>query len=66
MELIAVCTYRLVMVSIKWSQTAEKKRTGQYRRNSNPVATLPHASVVFRMQPFNLSIEVHAVHDDNR
>ena len=32
---------------------SSKKRTGQRGRNSNPVATLPHATVVFRMQPFN-------------
>ena len=31
-----------------------KKCTGQRRHNSSPVATLPHAAVVFRMQPFNL------------
>ena len=30
-----------------------KKCTGQQGRNSNPVATLPHAAVVFRMQLFN-------------
>ena len=32
---------------------SSKKCTGQRRRNSNAVATLPHAAVVFRMQPFN-------------
>ena len=32
---------------------SSKKCTGQRRRISNPVATLPHAAVVFRMQPFN-------------
>ena len=32
---------------------SSKKRTGQRGRNSNPVATLPHAAVVFRVQPFN-------------
>ena len=32
-----------------------KKCTGQHGCNSNPVATLPHATVVFRMQPFNYS-----------
>ena len=32
---------------------SSKKRTGQHGRISNPVATLPHAAVVFRMQPFN-------------
>ena len=31
-----------------------KKHTGEHGRNSNPVATLPHAAVVFCMQPFNL------------
>ena len=41
------------MISIKWSETAKKKHTGQHGRNSNPVAMLPHAAVVFRMQPFN-------------
>ena len=25
----------------------------EHGSNSNPVATLPHAAVVFRMQPFN-------------
>ena len=30
-----------------------KKCTGQSGRNSNPVATLPYATAVFRMQPFN-------------
>ena len=32
---------------------SSKKNTGQCGRNSNPVATLPHAAVVFRIQPFN-------------
>ena len=32
---------------------SSKKCTGQHRRNSSPVTTLPHAAVVFRMQPFN-------------
>ena len=32
---------------------SSKKCTGQRGRNSNPDATLPHAVVVFRMQPFN-------------
>ena len=31
---------------------SSKKCTGQRGCNSNPVATLPHATVVFRMQPF--------------
>ena len=35
---------------------SSKIRTGQCRRNSNPVATLPHAAVVFHMQPFNEKI----------
>ena len=35
---------------------SSKKRTGQCRRNSNPVTTLPHAAVVFRMQPFNIVV----------
>ena len=30
-----------------------KKNTGQYRHNSNPVAMLQHAAVVFHMEPFN-------------
>ena len=34
-------------------QDSSKKRTGQHGRNSNLVAALPHATVVFRMQPFN-------------
>ena len=51
--LIAVCMYRIVMISIKWSETAQKKCTGQHRRNSNPVATLLHATVVFYVQSFN-------------
>ena len=34
---------------------SSKKHTGQCRCNSNPVATLPHAAVVFCMQPFNLT-----------
>ena len=32
---------------------SSKKRTGQCGRNSNPFAALPHAAVVFYMQPFN-------------
>ena len=32
---------------------SSKKCTGQCKHNSNPVATLPHATVVFCMQPFN-------------
>ena len=36
---------------------SSKKCTGQCRCNSNPVATLPHAAVVFCMQPFNWFIE---------
>ena len=35
-------------------QDSSKKCTGQCRHNSNPVAMLPHAAVVFHMQPFNL------------
>ena len=50
---VAVYIYRLVMISIKRSETAQKTRTGQRRRNSNPVAKLPHAAAVFRIQPFN-------------
>ena len=41
------------MISIKWSETAPKKCTGQRGCNCNPVAALPHAAVVFRVQPFN-------------
>ena len=33
---------------------SSKKRTGQHGRNSNPVAMLPHAAVVFCMQPFHI------------
>ena len=33
---------------------SSKKCTGQHGHNSSPVATLPHAAVVFRMQPFNI------------
>ena len=36
---------------------SSKKHTGQCGCNSNPVATLPHAAVVFRMQPFNFISE---------
>ena len=32
---------------------SSKTCTGQGGRISHPVATLPHAAVVFRMQPFN-------------
>ena len=32
---------------------SSKKCTGQRGCNSNPVAMLPHAAVVFHMQPFN-------------
>ena len=32
---------------------SSKKCTGQHRHNSNPVAMVPHAAVVFRMQLFN-------------
>ena len=35
-------------------QDSSKKCTGQCGHNSNPVAMLPHAAVVFRMQPFNI------------
>ena len=53
MHIIAVCIYRLVMISIDLSETAH---FGHYLhgRNSNPVATIPHTAVVFRMQPFNI------------
>ena len=37
---------------------SSKKRTGQHGRNGNPVATLPHAAVVFGMQPFNCYCDV--------
>ena len=36
-------------------QDSSKKCTGQCGHNSNPVATLPHAAVVFRLQPFNIT-----------
>ena len=35
-----------------------KKRTCQHRRNSNPVAMLPHAAVVFCMQPYYCSMYI--------
>ena len=35
-------------------QDSSKKRTGQRGCNSNPVAMLPHAAGVFRMQPFDI------------
>ena len=35
---------------------SSKKCTGQCGCNSNPVAMLPHATVVFSMQPFNFYI----------
>ena len=34
-------------------RNSSKICTGQRGCNSNPVAMLPHAAVVFRMQPFN-------------
>ena len=37
---------------------SSKKRTGQRGRNSNPVAMLPHAAVVFRVQLFNNAVDV--------
>ena len=38
-------------------QDSSKKCTGQHRCNSNPVVTLPHATVVFHMEPFNYVID---------
>ena len=35
---------------------SSKKHTGQCGCNSNPVAMLPHAVVVFHMQQFNLVV----------
>ena len=35
---------------------SSKKCAGQRGLNSNPVATLPHAAVVFRIQPFNFIV----------
>ena len=35
-------------------QDSSEKCTSQCGCNSNPVATLPHAAVVFCMQPFNI------------
>ena len=40
---------------------SSKKHTGQHGRNSNPVATLPHAAVVFRIQPFNLLMNLFTI-----
>ena len=34
---------------------SSKKHTGQHGCNSNPVASLAHAAVVFHMQPFNIT-----------
>ena len=48
---IAVCIYCLVMISIELSETTHFEHW--CGRNSNPVAMLPHAAVVFRMRPFN-------------
>ena len=48
----AVCTYRVVMISIDLSETAYFGHCLR-GRNSKPVATLPYTAVVFRMQPFN-------------
>ena len=51
---------RIIVVCIPLSddkhhmvRDSSKKCTGQRGCNSNPVAMLPHAAVVFRMQPFN-------------
>ena len=44
---------------------SSKKCTGQHRCNSNPVATLPHATVVFRMQPFNNPVSTEKVTQHN-
>ena len=38
-----------------------KECTGKCGCNSNPVATLPHATVVFRMQPFNFKSDCSPV-----
>ena len=49
-RIITVCTYCLV---IDLSETAH---FGHWcGRNSNPVTTLPHTVVLFRMQPFNIN-----------
>ena len=55
--LIAVCIYRLVMISIELSETTQK--THWRGCNINPVATLPHAAVVFRMQPYTSIYSTH-------
>ena len=44
--------YRLVMINIDLSETAHFGHC-LHRRNSDPVATLPHTAVVFLMQPFD-------------
>ena len=40
--------------SVQKADTAGANGHRECGPNSNPVATLPHAAVVFRMQPFNL------------
>ena len=55
---IALLIFCLVMICIKWSETAQKICTGQCGRNNNPVAMLPHAAVVFCMQPFNSGMNI--------
>ena len=49
----AVCLHTCIKLYVRDSS---KKHTGQRGCNSNPVATLAHATVVFRMQPFNLTV----------
>ena len=41
------------MISIKWSETAQKNALAS---GDVIVAQLPHATVVFRTQPFNLKV----------
>ena len=52
-KLGAACIYRLVIISIDLSKTAHFGHCLR-GRNCNPVVTLPHTAVVFRVQPFNV------------
>ena len=61
---IAVCTYRLVMISIERSETAQKS-TLEIRDNSvrdkiqsENFGLGLHTAVVFRMQSFNFTVHV--------
>ena len=48
---VSILYHRLLMISIDLSETTDFEHWRG--RKSNPVATLPHAAVTFRMQPFN-------------